>query len=105
MPLEDAISLVDRDFERYCQNVREGRIPPRRVGLNKEQGGQLLTKAAAGEQLNSEQLQSVISALQKQQQNSSPTASVGRPSEPGWYSPCVCKCLCIFKFQTDSGCI
>ncbi len=82
MPLEDAVGLVDRDFERYCQGVREGRIPPRRLEPSKQQVGQLLTKAAAGEQLNPDQLQSVIAALQKQH-SSTTNPPPGRPSEPG----------------------
>lgn len=27
MPLEDALGLINRDFSRYCQAVREGHIP------------------------------------------------------------------------------
>ncbi len=83
MPLEDAIGLVDRDFERYCQGVREGRIPPRRVEPTKQQMGQLLSKAAAGEQLSADQLQSVIAALQKQQQSTPSNPPPGRLSDPG----------------------
>lgn len=83
MPLEDAIGLVDRDFDRYCQGVREGRIPPRRPEPSKQQVGQLLSKAASGEQLSHDQLQSVISALQKQQQSSAANPPPIRQSEPG----------------------
>ena len=84
MPLDDALGLVDRDFERYCQNVREGRIPPRRPAPSKDDVSELLSKAASGEQLNQEQLHSVINALQKQR-HSAPAGqqSSGRLSEPG----------------------
>ena len=78
MPLEDALGLVDRDFEHYLVGVREGRIPPRRSTLRQQQpsssqqnsGGkdvpQLLAKLAADEMLSHDQLQTVISSLQKQ---------------------------------------
>ena len=76
MPLEDALSLVDRDFDRYCQSVREGRIPPRKP---KDDISHLLQKAASGESLSKDQLSAVIDSLQKQQNSS----SSGRPPEPG----------------------
>ena len=66
MPLEDALTLVDRDFQRYSADVREGRIPPRR---QKNELSSLLAQAAGGEQLNTDQLQQVIEALQKQKQS------------------------------------
>ena len=65
MPLEDALGLVDRDFDRYMQALRAGRIPPRR---RKNDVSGLLTQAASGEQLSANQLQQVIEALQKQKQ-------------------------------------
>lgn len=65
MPLEDALGLVDRDFERYTQSVREGRFPPRRAPPPKNDISNLLSQAASGEHLNPNQLQQVIEALQK----------------------------------------
>ena len=69
MPLEDALGLVDRDFDRYTMNVREGRIPPRRPVAQKSEVSNLLSQAASGEQLTPSQLQQVISALEKQKQS------------------------------------
>lgn len=66
MPLEDALGLVDRDFIRYNQGVRDGHIVPRRL-QSKRDVTSLLARAASGEHLDSSQLQAVISALQKQQ--------------------------------------
>ena len=87
MPLDDALGLIDRDYERYSQNVRDGRLPPRRGPANKEDMSQLLSRAASGESLSQNQLTAVISALQKKQDHKSPTAQSasgsGRPSEPG----------------------
>ena len=65
MPLEDALALVDRDFQRYLLNVREGRIPPRRP---KNEVSSLLSQVASGSQVSSDQLQHVIDVLQKQKQ-------------------------------------
>lgn len=69
MPLEDALGLVDRDFERYTQGVREGRILPRRPTPHKSEVSSLLTQAASGEHLSPNQLQQVIDALEKQKQH------------------------------------
>ena len=69
MPLDDALGLVDRDFERYTQDVREGHIPPRRLVVPKNDVSDLLTQAASGDRLTSGQLQQVIEALQKQKHN------------------------------------
>lgn len=66
MPLEDALGLVDRDFDRYMQALRAGRIPPRRPIPRKNDVSGLLSQAASGEQLSANQLQQVIEALQKQ---------------------------------------
>ena len=89
MPIDDALGLVDRDFARYCQNVREGRIPPRRPVPTKDDVSQLLTKAASGEKLNQEQLHSVINALQKQKHNApAGQPSSGMPSESGQSMNC-----------------
>lgn len=66
MPLEDALGLVDRDFDRYMQGLRAGHIPPRR---KKNEVSGLLNQAASGEQLSGNQLQQVIEALQKQKRH------------------------------------
>ena len=87
--MEDALGLVDRDFLRYNQSVREGRILPRRPPSQKGEVTDLLSQAASGEQLNPDQLQRVIEALQKQKQHQN-----GRPSPrqlSSFTSPCVCK--------------
>ena len=78
MPMDDALGLVDRDFERYCQNAKEGRLPPRRSAPSKDEVPNLLSKAAAGEQLDQGQLQAVINVLQRQQQ-AIPSHASGRP--------------------------
>lgn len=84
MPLDDALGLIDRDFERYCQGVREGRIPPRKPpkDSSKDAVSSLLSKAASGEDLDPGQLQSLIEILQEKKQNSSSTSS-SRPAEYG----------------------
>jgi hypothetical protein len=74
MPLDDALGLIDRDFERYCLGVREGRIPPRKPPRDsKGSVSTLLSKAASGEDLDPSQLQSLINILQEKKQNSSAT--------------------------------
>ena len=87
MPLDDALGLIDRDYERYCKNIRDGRIPPRRGPANREDMSQLLSRAASGESLSQDQLTVVIGALQKKQDQKSPVpqsaSSSGRPSEQG----------------------
>ena len=71
MPLDDALGLIDRDFERYCLGVREGRIPPRKPPRDsKASVSTLLSKAASGEELDPSQLQSLIDILQEKKQNS-----------------------------------
>ncbi len=71
MPLEDALGLVGRDFERYCLDVREGHIPARTARPAKPDMSVLLNKMASGEQLRPEQLDMVINSLQKQKDTSS----------------------------------
>ena len=79
MPLSDSLGLVDRDYERYCQSVHEGRIPPRRsAGSSKSDVSSLLNKVASGEKLEPQQLEAVISELQKQKERSS-----GRMTDEG----------------------
>lgn len=71
MPLDDSLGLIDRDYERYCQNIREGRIPPRRsMNSSKNDVSSLLNKAASGEKLGPQQLEAVINELQKQKERS-----------------------------------
>lgn len=81
MPLDDALGLIDRDFERYCQGVREGRIPPRKPprDSSKEAVSSLLSKAASGEDLDANQLQSLIDILQEKKHNT----ATSRPTEYG----------------------
>lgn len=80
MPLDDALGLIDRDFERYCQGVREGRIPPRKpLRDSKGNVSSLLSKAASGEELNPGQLQSLIDMLQEKKQNT----AAPRPTDFG----------------------
>lgn len=67
MPLDDALGLVSRDFDRYMRDVREGRVPPRRP-VRKNEVSDLLSQAASGDRLSAGQLQQVIDALQKQKQ-------------------------------------
>lgn len=66
MPQEDALGLVGRDFDRYMQGLRAGRIPPRLAASRKNDVSELLSQAASGEQLSHDQLQQVIDVLQKQ---------------------------------------
>lgn len=84
MPFDDALGLVDRDFERYKQGVREGRLPPRRAPSSSGSSvTSLLSKAATGENLSSNELSAVISALQKQQASASSAPSSSRAKEQG----------------------
>ena len=57
MPLDDAIGLIDRDFERYCQT-------------NRGNGGRvtgLMAKAAAGHNLTTNEINVLINNLQQKQ--------------------------------------
>lgn len=86
MPLDDALGLIDRDFERYCLGVREGRIPPRKPPRDsKASVSNLLSKAAAGEELDPGQLQSLIDILQEKKQNTPAT----RPPPAMGESSCI----------------
>ena len=70
MPLDDALGLLDRDFERYLQGVREGRVPPRKPPRDaKSSVSSLLSKAASGDDLDAGQLQSLIDILQEKKQS------------------------------------
>lgn len=119
MPFDDALGLVDRDFERYKQGVREGRLPPRRAPSS---GGAnvttLLSKAATGENLSQNELSAVISALQKQQASASSAPPPSRPKEqgrqnysqiffvlstPACLSPFLCLECCVFHHLLSSN--
>lgn len=65
MPLDDALALIHKDFEHYSMTVKEGRGPARRAPATGDIS-QLLGKAASGASLSSDELSTVISALQKQ---------------------------------------
>lgn len=96
MPLDDALGLVDRDYDRYRQNAREGRVPPRRApppGSPKDEVPRLLAKAASGEQLSRNQLSAVIGALQRQKESDHTGHSSSRLAEQGISVYC-CKGLC-----------
>ena len=87
MPLDDALGLVDRDFERYCLDVREGHIPARTPRQSKPDMSSLLSKVASGEQLRPEQLDVIINTLQRQKESSAnevraPAPSVGMLRRP-----------------------
>lgn len=60
MPLEDALGLINRDFSRYCQAVREGhmRQQSKRSDLASALGG-------GGSDITIEQISSVIDNLQQ----------------------------------------
>lgn len=72
MPLDDALRLVDRDFERYCIDVREGRVPVAQRRPPKNDVSSLLGKVAAGGQLRADQIDMVINTLQKQKESGVP---------------------------------
>lgn len=71
MPLDDALGLVDRDFERYYIDVREGHVVPHQQHHSKNDITALLTKVASGDQLRPDQIDVVISTLQKQKETNS----------------------------------
>lgn len=61
MPLEDALGLINRDFSRYCQAVREGHMrhqPPKRPDITASGFG------GSGD-FTIEQISSVIDNLQQ----------------------------------------
>ena len=65
MPMEDALSLVSKDFEHYMMSGRPAL--PRRAA--QPDVSHLLGKAASGGPLSSSELSAVISALQKQKRD------------------------------------
>jgi len=79
MPLEDALSLVDRDFQRYMVLVHEKKIPPRRP---KNEVTNLLSQVASGSQVSADQLQHVIDVLQKQKQQANGRVKEFSKSDP-----------------------
>jgi hypothetical protein len=73
MPLDDALSLVSKDFDHYVVSGRPARKPAQPAA----DVPQLLGKAASGASLSSAELSAVISALQKQKQGD----DMGSPSQ------------------------
>ena len=71
MPLEDALSLVSKDFDHYMLSGRPAMGPRRSAPLPAPAPdvSHLLGKAASGASLSSSELSAVISALQKQRQD------------------------------------
>ena len=74
MPLDDALSLVSKDFDHYMLSGRPA-TGPRRQAPPTPDVPQLLGRAASGASLSSSELSAVISALQKQQQQDDEIAS------------------------------
>lgn len=71
MPLDDALSLVSKDFDHYMLSGRPA-MGPRRSAPPPAPApdiSHLLGKAASGASLSSTELSAVISALQKQRQD------------------------------------
>ena len=66
MPLEDALSLIRKDFDHFMMSGRPSTGP--RKPAPSSDVPHLLGKAASGASLSSNELSAVISALQKQQQ-------------------------------------
>ena len=66
MPLEDALSLISKDFDHYMMSGRASAAT--RKPAASSDVPHLLGKAASGASLSSNELTAVISALQKQKQ-------------------------------------
>ena len=64
MPLDDALGLISKDFDRYQQSGR-AHAGARKSALSNDVPD-LLGKAASGASLSSDELSAVISALRKQ---------------------------------------
>lgn len=86
MPLEDALSLIHKDYQVAARDARSqgaqgagGRKVPSGISG-------LLGRAAAGASLSSEELNAVISALQKQKDRDDVGSSHG--------TECSCVCMC-----------
>ncbi len=88
MPLGDAIGLIERDYDRYGRTGRiSGRSPPRPT-IGGGTGGRdsvssLMAKAAAGGNLSSGELNTLISTLQ--QKHSSIRQTETRGTDNGHY--------------------
>ena len=74
MPLEDALSLVSKDFERYVASGRA--TAATRKPAPTADVPTLLGKAATGASLSSNEISAVISALQKQKDQEEMAAQV-----------------------------
>ena len=88
MPLDDAIGLINRDYDRYCQTIRNPRLLGGGAGGGAGGGGgggagsgggrggggeartatSLMAKAAAGHNLSPDELNLLITSLQQKQQ-------------------------------------
>lgn len=77
MPLEDALGLIERDYNHFVYGGRSeqptrqppaGGVSPR----TNSTVASLMSRAASGEQLNNTELALLISSLQQQQQTSKP---------------------------------
>ena len=76
MPLEDALGLIDRDFERYSYSAESRYHYLPRSSSAEYNGGlragdkttELMSKAALGDNLSPSELQILINSLQQQQQ-------------------------------------
>ena len=78
MPLDDAIGLIDRDYERYCHTIQtSGRPLPSTRGPGSSGGdvSGLMARAAAGDKLSSIELNTLITSLQQKQNKSQPGVS------------------------------
>lgn len=62
MPLEDALGLINRDFSRYCQAVREGHLRQQSKRPDMTAG---FGRGGSGGDLTIEQISSVIDNLQQ----------------------------------------
>ena len=71
MPLDDAIALIDRDYERYCQSRGISSGSGLGVGGASDRVSDLMAKAASGRDLSSSELSTLISSLQQKQQQQS----------------------------------
>ena len=81
MPLEDALTLIYKDFEHYVVTLKESRASAQRKPAASDDITQLLGRAASGAPLSSHELSTVISALQKQKGKEE---SDGTHGKMGW---------------------
>lgn len=64
MPLDDALGLIAKDFERYISEGRASSSLKRGEGMSSI--SHLIGKLSANENLSSQELQTVINSLQQQ---------------------------------------